>query len=123
MSVSARALAASTMPEHEKPISEQFRIVARAWVDAEAAAQLLDETKSSVLAQKMSALGDMAVNKAEMTVKASKDWHDHLRTIVDARREANLKKVHMDYLRMREREQDRASWANWTEHKMGRSTT
>lgn len=123
MSVSARALAASPMPEHEKPISEQFRIVARAWVDAEAAAQLLDETKSSVLAQKMSALGDMAVNKAEMTVKASKDWHEHLRAIVDARREANLKKVHMDYLRMREREQDRASWANRTEHKMGRSTT
>lgn len=110
------------MPEHERSISEQFRIVARNWCDAESAAQLLEETKTSVLAQKMAALGEMAVNKAEMTVKASTDWHDHLKKIVDARKEANLKKVHMEYLRICEREAERLSWAQRSEYKMGRST-
>lgn len=121
--ISQRAIAPAEMPEHERPISEQFRIVARAWVDAEAAAQLLEETKSSVLAQRMAALGEMAVNKAEMSVKASQDWHDHLKKIVDARREANLKKVNLEFLRIRDKEIERASWAARSEYKMGRSVT
>ena len=36
-----------------QPISEEYRIVAKQWVDAEAAASLLEDTKSAVLAQKM----------------------------------------------------------------------
>lgn len=75
--------------------------MAKAWVDAEAAASLLEDTKSAVLAERMTELGDMAVNKAEMTVKASQEWKDNLRTISMARQAANRLKVQMEYIRMK----------------------
>lgn len=84
-----------------RPWSEQYRLVAKAWVDAEAAASLLEDTKSAVLAEKMAALGEMPVSKAEMTVKASKEWHDNLRTISMSRQTANRLKVQMEYIRMK----------------------
>lgn len=84
-----------------KPWSEQFRLVAKAWVDAEAAASLLEDTKSAFLAERMSVLDNMAVNKAEMTVKASQEWQDNLRTISTTRQAANRLKVQMEYIRMR----------------------
>ena len=83
------------------PVSEQFRVVAKEWVELDKAATMLEETKSAVLSQKMAALGDMAVSKAEMTVKASPEWEQFIRTMVDTRGQANLKKVQMEYLRMR----------------------
>lgn len=83
------------------PWSEQFRLVAKAWVDAEAAASLLEDTKSAVLAERMSALGEMAVSKAEMTVKASQEWRDNLQTIAMSRQAANRLKVQMEYIRMK----------------------
>jgi hypothetical protein len=83
------------------PISEQYRIVAKRWVDAEAAASILEDTKSAVLSQKMAALGDMPVSKAEMTVKASAEWASHIQEMIEARKQANLLKVQMEYLRMK----------------------
>ena len=84
-----------------QPISEEYRIVAKSWVDAEAAASMLDDTKSAVLAQKMTALGDMPVSRAEMQVKASDDWIDFVHSVVEARKKANLLKVQLEYIRMR----------------------
>lgn len=97
------------IPVKEQPLSEQFRLVARKWVDAEAAAHILEETKTAVLAEKMMALGEMPVSRAEMTIKASKDWHEHLGKIVQARREANLLKMQIRYIEMRAREQQSAN--------------
>jgi hypothetical protein len=88
-----------------QPISEQYRLVAKKWVDAEAAASILEDTKSATLSQMMVALGDMPVSKAEMTVKASGEWSGHVEKIIDARRQANLLKVQLEYLRMRSGEQ------------------
>ncbi len=84
-----------------RPISEEYRIVAKQWVDAEAAASLLEDTKSAVLSQMMAARGDMAVSKAEMLVKSSAEWVEHVGKIIDARKQANLLKVQLDYLRMK----------------------
>ncbi len=61
-----------------EPLSEQFRIVAKQWVEADAAASVLEETKSAVLSQRMLALGEMTVSKAEMTVKGSPEWTEHV---------------------------------------------
>jgi len=83
------------------PWSEQFRLVAKAWVNAEAAASLLEDTKSAVLAERMSALGEMTVSKAEMMVKASQEWRDNLQTISMSRQAANRLKVQMEYIRMK----------------------
>lgn len=83
------------------PWSEQFRIVAKEWVDLDNAATMLEETKSAVLSQKMAALGDIPVSHAERTVKSSGEWLDFIKKMVDARSAANLRKVQMEYLRMK----------------------
>ena len=92
------------LPESDRPLSEQFRIVAKRWVDFDAAASLLEETKSAVLAQMMAKQGDMPVSRAEMNVKASDEWTEHLAKMVAARRDANLAKVQMKYIEIKSME-------------------
>lgn len=83
------------------PWSEQYRIVAKQWVDADAAANLLEETKSAVLAKLMAQQGDVAVNRAEMNVKSGKEWNDFLTNMIEARKGATLLKVKLEYIRMK----------------------
>jgi hypothetical protein len=85
--------------------SEQYRIMGELWAEAEAAASLLEDTKSAVLAQHMIGQGDIAVNKAEMIVKASREWREHIGKIAAARKEANLLKVRLEYCRMKYHEE------------------
>jgi putative sterol carrier protein len=82
-------------------ISEQFRLAAKDWVDKDSAANMLEETKSAVLSQRMAALGDMPVSKAEMAVKASQEWRDFIEGMVNARTAANLARMKLEYIRMR----------------------
>jgi hypothetical protein len=82
------------------PLSEQFRIVAKKWVDADSAASILEETKSAFLSKSMADLGDMPVSKAEMTVKASAPWAEYIAEMVEARKKAALLKVQLEYIRM-----------------------
>jgi hypothetical protein len=94
------------MTDHSNmPLSEQFRIAAKAWVDLDSAASLLEETKSAVLSQKMAALGEMPVSRAELNVKASEEWRSFVTKMVEARQAANLAKVRLEWLRMRFSEQ------------------
>lgn len=83
------------------PLSEQFRIIAKRWVDADSAASLMEESKSAVLSKRMADLGDMPVSKAEMTVKASDDWHTYIKEMVAAREKAARLKVQLEFIRMR----------------------
>lgn len=83
------------------PISEQYRLASLRWVKANAAADLLEESKSAVLSQRMAALGDMPVSKAELKVKSSPEWREYIEQMTDARRTANELKVEADFLRMR----------------------
>lgn len=125
-SISQRALGIRDMPESERPISEQFRIVALQFVDADGAASLLEEMKTTTLAQMKSNLiaeqGEMADLKAERLVKSADDWSAYIREMVGARTKANKLKLQLEFLRMKERELDRASWLQRTEHRMGRQT-
>lgn len=83
------------------PVSEQYRITAKEWVEADSAASLLEETKSAVLSQRMAALGDLPVSRAELTVKASEEWAEFVTRMVKARERANLLKVKLEWLRMK----------------------
>lgn len=83
------------------PLSEQWYEAASKWAELEGAATMLEETKSAVLAQYMSRCGDVAVSKAEMQVKASPQWEDHVKKIVKARTAANQAKVQMEFLKMK----------------------
>lgn len=91
------------------PISEQYRIVAKQWVDAEAGASLLEDTKSAILSERMQALlreePGLAINRAEAAVKASDEWKEWITGMIEARKKANLLKVQLEYLRMRSGEQ------------------
>ena len=111
MKISDRAvshLRPSETPEHKRLLSEQFRVIAKDWVTLDGAARLLEETKTATLAQKMKALGDIPAAHAEREVKATQEWRDFIKQMVDTRTQANLKKVHMEYIRMKEREQQSA---------------
>ena len=91
-----------------QPLSEQYRLAAADWVDADAAASLLEELKSATLSQRMVALGDMPVSRAEMQVKASDGWTEYVEKMVSARKAANRMKVKLEELRMRHTEQQSA---------------
>ena len=105
------------------PLSEQFRLVAKAYVDANAAADLLEELKSSFLSQKMADLGDMPVSRAEMIVKSSAEWSDYVSKMVAARKEANRRKVQMEFIRMRFSEWQSSDANARKERQMGRQGT
>jgi hypothetical protein len=96
------------------PWSEQFRIVAKQWVDADAAADILEELKSATLAQLITELGDMPVNRAETKVKSDVEWQAYIRSMVEARQKANRLKVQMEYLRMKFQE--------WSSHEATKRT-
>lgn len=83
------------------PLYEQYALAANRWVDAEAAASLLEDTKSAILAQMMAKHGDIAINRAEQQVKSSPEWYAHVEGIIEARRQANHWKVQLEYIRMR----------------------
>lgn len=83
------------------PWSERYRIAGEHWTDLEAAAQILEDSKSAVLAQKCTELGSIPVNRAEQAVKASPFWIDHIKKIVKAREAANKAKIQLEYCRMR----------------------
>ena len=85
----------------DQPLSEQFRIVAKKWVDADSAASLLEETTSAVLARMMAGQGDMPVNRAELNVKSSEEWLNFITNMVKARERSALLKVQLEYIRMR----------------------
>ena len=82
-------------------ISEEFRIIAKKWVEADAAANMLEESKSAVLAKMISSQGDMPVNRAETRVKSSTEWSDYIKSMVEARERASMLKVQLEYIRMR----------------------
>lgn len=115
------------MPEDERPIVEQFRIVALQYVDADAAANMLEEMKTTTLERMKSSLirtlGEMADNKAERLVKSGEEWPEYIERMVMARSKADKLKLQLEYLRMMERREDRMSWLERSERKMGRSVT
>ena len=83
------------------PWSEQFRIVAKDWVEKDGAARMLEETKTAVLSEMIGKRGDIAHNKAERDVKASPEWRDFIEKMVHARTAANLAKVKKEYVNMK----------------------
>ena len=87
------------------PVSELWLKAALTWGDLEAAADLLESTKSSVMSQMMAIHGDIPVSKAEMLVKRSPEWIDHVEKVCNARKAANLAKVKVDYYKMRASEE------------------
>jgi hypothetical protein len=100
------------------PVSEQYRLVAKRWVEKDGAARLMEETKTSVLAKLISELEDMPYNRAEASVKASPEWREFLEQMVQMRTDALLLKCQMEYLRMRFSEQQSSEASRRAEMKL-----
>ncbi len=88
----------------DMPLSEEWRIISKKWVDAENSANMYEEGKSATLARMMVDKGEMAVSKAEMLTKASQDWADYIKAMVEARTAASYLKIQLDYIKMRHSE-------------------
>lgn len=89
---------------NDLPVSEQYRLAARQWLEVDAAARMLEEGKTTYLAQQISLRGDMAHAKAERMVKSSREWADYIKKMVNARTAANREKIELDFLKMKHME-------------------
>lgn len=120
--ISQRATA--MMPEREQPLSEQYRIIAKQWVDAEAAYKIMHDTKNSVRADMMRKVLDddktKKVNRAEIEVEASDEWTNYLTKMNELWRDANLKRAQLKYIDMRFQEWMNANANNRHEARLGR---
>jgi hypothetical protein len=83
-----------------RPHSQRYREAGDNWAELEKAAQILEDTKSAVMAQRQSMLGDIPVNRAEQIVKSDPWWMDHLTKIVEARYKANKGKINLEVVKM-----------------------
>lgn len=67
------------------------------WAEAEAAAQLLEETRKSVLGEIFQRkVVHMSATAAEHVARATEDYRDHIKAMVEARHEANKRRVRYD---------------------------
>lgn len=103
---------------NDVPISEQYRLAAQEWVTMDAAARMLEEGKTTYLAQQKAALGDIPDSKAERIVKSSPQWADYIKKMVNAKTAANRQKVELDYLKMRHMENTSAEANARSERKL-----
>jgi hypothetical protein len=90
--------------KNDVPVSEQYRLTALDWVAMDAAARMLEEGKTTYLAQQKAKLGDMPDSKAERIVKSSPEWADYIKKMVNAKTAANRQRVELDFLKMRHME-------------------
>ena len=99
-------------------ISEQFRLAALEWADLDNAARMLDEGKTTYLAQQKALLGDIPDSHAEKQVKASPQWADYIKNMVRTKTQANKARVQVDYLKMKFQEWQSAEANARAERKM-----
>jgi hypothetical protein len=94
------------MIRNDVPVSEQYRLAAQRWAQVDAAARMLEEGKSAYIAQQITKLGDMAHAKAERIVKASPEYSDYIKKMVNAKTVANEMREELAWLKMRHMERN-----------------
>lgn len=100
---------ADEIPKRDRPLSTVYYEIGKRWVELDAAARALEDTKSSILSQKKMEMelvhGKITKAQAEDLVKADPKWLEFIQRIVDARTAANYEKIKLDTIRMRHAEQ------------------
>ena len=113
-------------PDHEHSIAEEFRLACYEYIKCQEAADALEELKTTTLEQMKTKMvaekGEMADNKAERLVKSGDEWEAYIRAMVAAKSAARRAKLKLEWIRIKERQEDRRSWLHRSEYKMGRST-
>ena len=110
MSISERAingsrLAPAEMPERERPISEEYRIAAKEWVQAKKAFRLLEEMKKINMARMKNALiqerGKMSDAQAERLCLVTDEWAEIVNELVEAEAACDFARVKMKWVELR----------------------
>lgn len=84
--------------------SEDYLETGNDWCTLDQVARLLEENKTAVFAQRCNVLGDMPVNRAEQIVRASQEWADYIKKMVEAKTAANRARVRLKYYEMKHME-------------------
>lgn len=111
------------VPASERPLSEQFRIVARKYCDADAAATLMEQLKSTTLEGLKAKImqncdGNIADNASERMAKNDPEWVKYVKDMCAHRAKASKLKVQLEYIKMRSMEQQSAEANARAERKM-----
>lgn len=79
-------------------LAEQLLQHGSAWAEDNCAADLLEETRKTLRSQiAMKFLPDAgSVSKAEMAAEATQEYIDHIKSMVEARKKANISRVQYD---------------------------
>lgn len=80
-------------------IAERMRLAGEDWSDKDAAANLLEETKKSVLAELINNADGSSMAAKESQAQADPAYKLHLTNMVNARKEANRARVKYDSAR------------------------
>lgn len=83
-----------------EPLSQRWYESANRWVDADSAASLMEESKSSIFSQMAMRQEGSSVAAKELKARASTDWETYISKMVAARRTANKLKIETEYLKM-----------------------
>lgn len=111
------------MPAHERPISEEYRIASKEYVKAKSIAKLAEDLKPSKFAELMAGHSDLAVSRAELAVRASAAWKEHVASVAAACEAADLARSKVKWIEMRFQEWVMAQAASNKERQMGRQAT
>jgi hypothetical protein len=87
------------------PWFQRYAEMAPEWVAADSAADLLEQTRSAFFAQEVEKLKEATSctrTEAEHKVKASPEWYAYNKAMVEARKNANLLKARLAYVKMRD---------------------
>jgi ABC-type uncharacterized transport system auxiliary subunit len=110
------------IPRNERLPSENYRIAAKEWVAADAAARLLEENRKIVFSQMMldiiASHDKIPVSRAEMEVYASAQWKEYVKNMVEARTNSNFLRAKMKYVEMQSSERNSAEAAARLERKL-----
>jgi hypothetical protein len=110
------------IPRTERLPSENYRIVAREWVAADAAARLLEENRKIVFSQMtlnvIFSHEKIPISRAEMEVLASEQWKEYVKNMVESRTNSNFLRAKMKYVEMQAAERNSAEAAARLERKL-----
>lgn len=77
-------------------IAERMRLAGEEWSDLDAAANMLEETRKSVLAELVNQSKGGSIAAKESEALANPDYKEHINKMVEARRNANRARVRYD---------------------------
>ena len=130
-SISQRALQPKEMAEHERPLSEQYRIAGDEWVAAKKERDLIKGLKNTMLERRKRDLieearqsGSRMTNaEAERIVEMSTEWEQYIRGLIDADEKTESAWVRVHEIELRYGEWQSAEANARKERQMGRQAT